>query len=335
MRFTRLSITVAVILLGLFSVGAYVFFWVNQALLNVPKNASTRYGVTFSHTYTTYLGLDPEQTYEALIEELGVRAVRLPVYWSEIQTQPDEYHWDLTDRLVEFSEKNEVKLTMVVGTKVPRWPECYVPDWAEKLDNKDLQQAALKMIETTVERYKDSPAVERWQVENEPFFAFGTCKPLSKSDWQARIDLVRRLDPTHPIQITVSGESEPWKTEAQSADILGISMYRLSWNSIFGYFVYPLSPEFYYLRAKLVEKDVSRVIVSELQAEPWFSQAIASRPLSEWYHVFDEQMFRSNLQFVKEAHLSEVYLWGAEWWYLLKQNGDDRLWNVAKTLFNK
>ncbi len=335
MRHTYVSTAITFFLLGLLCVGVYLFFWVNRAMTDVSKIDSTRYGITFSDTYAKYLGLDPEVAYKAFIEDLGVRAVRLPIYWSEIQTKPDEYQWDLIDRLVRFSEEHQVKLTMVVGTKVPRWPECYVPTWVSSLRKEDRQKAALTMIQKTVERYKDSPALERWQVENEPFFAFGTCTAFSKSDFQSHVDLVRHLDPTHPIQVTVSGELEPWKTEAKTADILGISLYRLAWNKVFGYFIYPLSPEFYSLRAQLVQKDVSKVIVSELQAEPWFSQSVYSRPFEEWYSVFDEEMFRKNLQFVKEAHISEVYLWGAEWWYALKQQGDSRLWNVAKSVFSK
>ena len=44
-------------------------------------------------------------------------------------------------------------------------------------------------------------------------------------------------------------------------------------------------------------------------------------------------MFNVNLKFVEDSNLPEAYLWGAEWWYLLKKNGDERLWNVAEEVF--
>ena len=191
------------------------------------------------------------------------------------------------------------------------------------------------MIEATINHYKNSQAIERWQVENEPFFPFGNCVQLTQAQFTERVDLVRRLDPTRPIQVTVSGEIGPWTVETKTADVLGISLYRLTWNDLFGYFMYPLFPEYYYARAQLAKKEVARVIVAELQAEPWFPEPLARRTLAQWYQTFDADMFLNNLKFVEDAHLPEVYLWGAEWWVLLKQNGDERLWEVAEEVFGE
>jgi hypothetical protein len=283
--------------------------------------------------YAKQLGLDVQESYRAFVEELGVRAIRIPVYWSEIERERGKFVWSELDSLISFSEDNDVKLTLVVGTKVPRWPECYIPDWAETFDSKEQQVYALKMISEVVSRYKNSTSVERWQVENEPFFTFGICEPITLAQFQERVDLVRKLDPTRSIQVTVSGELASWKNEARAGDILGISMYRLTWNDLFGYFIYPLTPEYYYARARLAKSEVEEIIVSELQAEPWFPEPIKTRPLSVWYNSFDAEMFRKNLEFVELAGLPEAYLWGAEWWYLLKLNGDERLWKVAEEVF--
>ncbi|MBI4714282.1 endo-1,4-beta-xylanase [Candidatus Uhrbacteria bacterium] len=322
------------ILFILLIVGLALFFLMNQRFGTKINLTPPRYSITFSTVYAKQLGLNVQESYRAFVEDLGVRAVRLPVYWSEIEREQDKFDWQEIDNLISFSENNNVKLTLVVGTKVPRWPECFVPDWAESLDPNEQQSHALKMIAQVVNRYKNSAAIERWQVENEPFFPFGICSAITLSQFQERVDLVRSLDPTRPIQITVSGEISPWKNEARAADILGISMYRLTWNDLFGYFIYPLTPEYYFTRAQFVGNSVERVIVSELQAEPWFPEPIESRSLSQWYQSFDSEMFRKNLEFVNEANLPEVYLWGAEWWYLLKKNGDERLWNVAEEVFD-
>jgi hypothetical protein len=146
------------------------------------------------------------------------------------------------------------------------------------------------------------------------------------------VDLVRSLD-ERPIQVTVSGELGPWRDAAQAADILGISMYRQTWNDVFGYFIYPLTPAYYFFRAQLVQDDVSQVIISELQAEPWFSDTIQSRPFADWYESFTSEMLEQNVSFAREVGVAEAYLWGAEWWYALKQVGEDRLWETAKHIF--
>ena len=310
---------------GLF-ISAYL--WINAR----PEVEPT-FGVTFSWVYAQRLEQDPEEVFKALVTDLGVRHVRLPVYWSDVEGSQQQYHWSLLDNLVEIAQSNDVKLTMVVGMKVPRWPECYIPDWAEKLDENSQHNVLLSFIEATVNRYKSSQAVVRWQVENEPFFPFGQCPTITVEQFRERVDLVRSLD-DRPIQATVSGELGSWRDSAEVADVLGISMYRQTWNELVGHFVYPITPEYYFFRSALVRDTVAKVIVSELQAEPWFSEPIESRPLIEWYDQFSIKLFEENVAFAKQAGLSEVYLWGAEWWYALKHAGDDRLWEYARTLFN-
>lgn len=315
----------------LLTVGVFTYAWV---FFNDEPVRDPIYGITFSPRYAADLGLNVDDAYATLVNELGVKHVRLPLYWSDIERAPGAFDWTVPDQLVEFSQAHGVELTVVVGMKVPRWPECYVPDWAEGLDADRLQEAVLAFITQAVDRYKDSAAVVRWQVENEPFFPFGTCPLITTAQFKERVERVRSLDP-RPILVTVSGEIGPWLESAQAADVLGFSMYRQTWNDLFGYFVYPISPEFYAVRASLVHDDVPSVIISELQAEPWFPEPLASRPLTDWYELFTAEMFENNIQFARDARLSEVYLWGAEWWVALKDAGDDRLWNVAKEVFNK
>ena len=305
----------------------YVFLW-----MNTEPETEMVFGITYSWVYAQQLGLDPKTTYRDLVEDLKIRRVRIPLYWSEIQQKEGLFDWTLTDDLVRFSEDHQVELTLVIGAKVPRWPECFIPDWAESLDVFNREQAILVFLQTAVERYRDSPSVIRWQVENEPFFPFGQCPSLSTAEFEGRVQLVRSLD-ARPIQVSVSGEFGSWAQSARLADVLGISLYRQTWNTFFGYLFYPFTPDYYFFRSQFIQRKVSRVIVSELQAEPWFSVPIQSRPLEDWYQIFTAEMLNHNVQFVREAGFSEVYFWGAEWWYRLKQNGEDRLWETAKLFF--
>lgn len=296
------------------------------------KDVQTTFGVTYSWTYAQQLNLDPVETYKEIIEELEVTHVRLPLYWSEIEAKQERFDWEIADQLVEISAENNVQLTPVVGVKVPRWPECYMPDWAKTQTVVEQQNHALAFIAEAVLRYDTVPTVTRWQVENEPFFPFGECPEPDLGLFKERVDLVRTLS-DKPIQVTVSGEIGPWEDAVQAADVLGLSMYRTTHNNVFGHFVYPLSPSYYYFRTELVKDRVSKVIVSELQAEPWFHAPIESRALTDWYEAFTVEMFEENIDFATDAQISEVYLWGVEWWYALKQAGDERLWKVAEKLF--
>jgi len=287
------------------------------------------FGVTFSSLYSEKLGLNPQETYLALLHDLQIKKIRLPIYWSEIEPLPGEFDWQMTDFFVAEAEKSGVNLTLAIGRKVPRWPECFIPDWAEALEYNQGQDAVLNMEQKVVERYKNSPAVERWQVENEPFFPFGICPAPDKDFFLEEVALVHELD-NRPIVVTVSGEMDPWILNALSGDVLGVSMYRLSWNGALGLFPFPFVPSIYRARSWLTGFFVDQVIVSELQAEPWFVKPIEELTSTERATAFTAEDLKNNLEFARQSGFSEVYLWGAEWWYAEKLEGRDELWETAK-----
>jgi hypothetical protein len=306
-------------------------FW--SSIDDGPLVSSIRPGITFSTVYTDRLGLDAQEVFSRLVEDIGVRAVRLPVYWSDVEGQKGTFDWDRYDRLITYAQANDVALTIVLGVKQPRWPECYVPDWAEGLNAVYMNKHADTFVKAVVERYRSFSNVERWQIENEPFFPFGICQTqIQMEDLDTRIELVRSLD-DRPIQLTVSGEIGPWQDMAKRADVLGISMYRQTYNEFFGHFIYPLSPEVYQIRAGLVSRDVDKVIVSELQAEPWFPVPFDTLDHEQQYQLFSQEQLIENVNFARRSGMDEVYLWGAEWWAYLSANGDNRLWETARTIF--
>jgi hypothetical protein len=74
----------------------------------------------------------------------------------------------------------------------------------------------------------------------------------------------------------------------------------------------------------------------ELEAEPWGSndRFIADIPIDEQLKVFNENHLERYLGYAKRAGFDHIYLWGAEWWYWLKQNYHSELWDGAKLIFN-
>lgn len=295
-------------------------------------NRQQEVGATFSSSYSLGLNLEPRQVYLALLEDLGVKKFRIPVYWSEIEPDRGVFQWDFLDFVVQEAEKHQAKLTMVIGRKVPRWPECDIPDWAEGLVGKDAEEVLLKMEKEVIERYKDEASIERWQIENEPFFPFGICPSPDINLLKKEISLVKSLD-ERPIVLTVSGEWDPWRPSAELADVLGVSLYRVSWNKVFGFLPFPLSPYVYQLRTWWVQPLVSRVIVSELQAEPWFTKNWDELSGQERAAAFTADDLKKNFIFAKQAGFSEIYLWGVEWWYREKLDGRPELWEDGRKLF--
>lgn len=331
LNLTKKQFWIRALCVAILVVGCFLFARASIFLRQTPEKPM-RFGVTYSTIYASYLGLDVMKTYRDLIDDLGVRAVRIPVYWSDLEREQGQFDWNQLDQLVKYSEEHQVKLTLALGRKVPRWPECFIPNWAEKLSQDDQQKAVLDMLGAVVRRYKNSPAIERWQLENEPFLPFGVCQQIREKDLQEEIGFVRALD-TRPIQMTASGEMQPWGMTAQLSDVFGISVYRMTWNTVFGYFTYPLSPLFYRSRMAPLDGRGKQTIVSELQAEPWFPEDYKNQSASYWYSKFTAEDLAENVRFTKETSISEAYFWGVEWWAYLKEHGEDRLWNKAKEFF--
>ncbi len=291
---------------------------------------SPRIGASFSTHYTEYLGLDVSETYEALLQDFDqLERLRIPVYWDEIEQDRGEYDLDTIDYLMDRAAEEGIDVTLVVGMKVPRWPECFIPHWAGKVDNSTYKAGFFSMIETVVERYRDHPALDRWQVENEPFFPFGDCPTPDVDRFEQTVRFVRLLDPEHQIQSTTSGEQSLWFLKTWNLDVLGVSLYREVWNKTLGAFVFPHSPMVYTVQRILSEPFVDMVIISELQMEPWIPEDIEDidESTEDLYALFPVEDMEANLAFAKQIGADEIYLWGVEWWYYMKEQGESRLWD--------
>ncbi|MBI5742299.1 MAG: hypothetical protein HZA25_00480, partial [Candidatus Niyogibacteria bacterium] len=92
-----------------------------------------RWGLAFSRLWAEDMGLDPRTVYLAILGELHPAEIRLPIYWRDIEAERGKYDFAEYDWLVREAEKNDTKLTLTVGGKLPRWPECHDPQWAKDL----------------------------------------------------------------------------------------------------------------------------------------------------------------------------------------------------------
>lgn len=287
------------------------------------------------------MGLDWKATYLAQIEDLGVKNIKLINHWDLIELEPDKFYFDDLDWQIEKAKENKVKIILVIGMKTGRWPECHIPSWAKNLSKEEQQKEILELLEKLVLRYKEEPWVILWQVENEPFFPFGECSWEDIDFVKKEINLVKSLD-TKKRQIIMSdsGESSLWIKAAKLGDIVGTTMYKKVWfsflNGRIGFYIkYPFPPIFYWRKATYIQKFFAKkVIVGELQAEPWGPKLLYDSPLAEQEKTMNLERFRQNVEFAKKTGLDTFYLWGGEWWYWLKEKQkDSSVWEEAKKLF--
>lgn len=292
-------------------------------------------GVTFSVPYAKELGINWREALTASLDDLHIKSFRIPAYWSEIQPTPDTYVWNDLDYQMEEIARRDGRVTMVVGAKVPRWPECWIPAWAKQRSTSGEQAARLAYITEVVNRYKHAPALQYWQVENESMFDFGICPKPSFEFLKKEIALVRSLDSKHPIATTDSGELSTWIRVGSLVDRLGVSTYRrvrTPWNRTWEYSFIPTY--WYAKRAALVRPWVKQVYVSEFQMEPWTDDPIQSTSVKTQLEFFDIPQMRKHFAFAERMQIQDISFWGVEWWWWMKtQQHDPRFWNEARSFY--
>ena len=296
------------------------------------------YGATFSSIYAAELGLDVRETYTAVLDELQVKALRIPVYWSKVEGSEGVYDFHDLDWMMNEAGGRGIPVTLVIGQKVPRWPECFIPDWAEQKLEPERGEALLAFMRVVVDRYEHHPALHRWQVENESFFPFGECPAPDPALIAKEIRLVKTFDDVgRPIQLTTSGEQAFWVFRAFPADVLGFSLYRVVQNDFFGTLVFPYPSEFYGVQRLLARLFADEIVVSELQAEPWgiYDERISDGSgVDAAYSLFTAEDLEEHAAFAKRTGAREIFFWGVEWWYYLRVRGEPRLWDAGARIIN-
>ncbi len=307
-------------------------------LLRGPSPSQVRLGVSFSPKYAKYLGLDWKKTFIQSLDQLKVKSFRIPTYWDNIEKNEGIYDFSDTDFMLTEAGKRGAKVVLVVGARQPRWPECHYPDWSKKTAAGNRQKKTLELIKKVLERYKNNSSIWAWQVENEPFaWWFGECDKADKVFLQQELNLVKKID-SRPVIFTDSGEWGFWAESLNSADILGISIYKKAYNTPLGiYLTYPFPAVSYNLKGKFINKlffKDKKIIVSELQAEPWLSMKDPRDSLPEnQAKTFSIKEFKDNIDFVRKTGFEEGYLWGIEWWFWMDAKGYPLYLDYAKSLF--
>lgn len=326
----------------LLTIGAILILFVGLVVFLLARKEKPEYityGMSFNTMYANELGLDWRETYDAIVDELGVRHLRLAAHWPMVEPEKDEYNWMELDYQLAKAEEVNAEVVFALGRRLPRWPECHVPDWAVALTWEEQQQEILQYMSAVVERYKDREVITYWQVENEPYlevFAKEHCGEFDKTFFEAEVAFVRSLDDSRPILVTDSGNLGTWMGAYRNGDAFGTSVYVHFWNPELGQFKTVLPPWFYRVKDNLMmlRYGEQETMLIELSAEPWLLEPIADVPVETQFSRMNLEIFKDILSYAEDTRFEKQYLWGAEWWYWLAQHGHDELWDYGKTLFS-
>ena len=327
---------------------AIVFLFVSsvygsaQWYILAQRNKPTQLGATFISDYAVRLGVDPKETLYATIHDLGVKNLRLVSYWKNIEAVPGVYYFTDLDWQFKMAEEANVKVSLAIGLRQPRWPECHEPTWA-KQQTKDIWYPQLRTFMTKViERYRNSPVLESYQLENEYFLkVFGKCKDFDRQRLIEEAELVKQLDPNHTLIISRSNNGIGLPIGEPTPDLFGVSVYKRVWDRTITrrYFEYPF-PSWFYTSLAAGGKIVSGkdLMIHELQAEAWVPDgySIVNAPVSELYKSMNPELLHKRFQYGVATGMKQIDLWGVEWWYQMKvKRGEPGLWDAAREEFTK
>lgn len=324
---------IALVIFGMYGIAEWY--------IHSEEGKQLNYGVSFIPDYASSLGVDAQQTMDALLN-IGVKNFRLTSYWSDVEPQPGQYDFSQLDWEFAKADAAHAKIDLTVGLRQPRWPECHPPAWIDTSQPVSIWQPQLEQFMTTViNRYKHNPALASYQVENEYFLqGFGTCTDASRSRLVSEYNLVKKLDPSKPVVIGRSNNALGFPVGQPTPDEFSISVYKRVWDANFShrYLEYPFPAWFYGFVAGVqklfLHKDMQ---IAELQAEAWppNGKTIPETSLAEQSKSIDAKRLQARFTYGKQTGMRQIYLWGGEYWYYrLTVLHDPSLWNVAKHEFS-
>ncbi len=301
------------------------------------------YGVSFSKKYSEELGLDWKANYTALLDDLKIRNYRLMSYWDVGEPKQGTYDFKDLDWQMDEAHKRGAKVSLGLGLRQPRWPECHRPSWLSALDKEQQEAALINYLSVVVNRYKNHPALLSYQLENEAvntWFGECTAADIDKERLAREYNHVASLDQNHPIWMSLSDQhglplGEP------TPDQYGYSVYRVVWNDktkpFEFYLTYPTPVWYHKLRALWIKTFKHRdIFVHELQLEPWGPVGTKDLSIEEQERSMDTDQLSENIQFARKIGARDIYTWGGEWWYWRKTTqSDPTIWEHVRSELNR
>lgn len=305
-----------------------------------PAPEKIEYGVSFTKLHADELHLDWKKVYLSILDDLGVRKLRLAAHWPMIEPKRDEFDFSDMDFQIHEASKRDASIILAVGRRLPRWPECHTPQWVGTMPWEEQKMELRQYITAVVERYKDESAITYWQVENEPYlnlYAAEICGELDEDFLKEEIALVKSLDPSRPVLVTDSGNLGTWVGAYRAGDAFGTSVYVHFWTPELGQFRTVQPPALYRAKANLMRLlfGAKPILLIELSGEPWLVEPVLDVDIETQLSRMDINKFNDIIAYAEKTHFGEQYLWGVEWWYWMREHNHNEFWNRAKELYSK
>ncbi len=306
------------------------------------------------------MGLEPRAALRALLDHPH-EIVRLPALWNRMEPAPGVFDPAPLDWQVEVAERAGKQLIVGLGAvKNFGYPEFFVPKHHLPLplpegklvseeSHPELLAAALAFVARVVDRYRARDSIIAWQVEHEAVDPLGVEHSwrLAAAFVEREVAEVKRLDPKRPILLngflpmsTPVSAQQWWRTRDQGdsltlaekrAEIIGVDVYPChALGAAGGWTAYLDAGERGWSeRARSLFKLGRRTMITEGQAEPWEAVTTPPNPAGRTMASCPPERVIENynrcLRLARETgcQLDAYLFWGAEYWLLRQQAGDE------------
>lgn len=255
-------------------------------------------------------------------------------HWDIIEPKRGKFEFANLDWQMNQVAKHGGEVTLTIGLRQPHHPECHQPKWAYKLKGAEWQEALLKFIEQVVTRYREHPVLVSWQLENEALNdEFGQCVDFDEARLKTELELVKKLDPKHPVIMSLANHST-FKVIGPRPDIYATSIYLIQHKND-GYLESKLPPWYHRLRALYIKLKFGKpFFIHELQTEPWGPGGTQTVSREEQDKSMNPGRFRHAVAYALRTGLAPIDLWGLEWWYYRREKfGDENMLAEARRVF--
>ena len=174
-------------------------------------------GFSYSPLISTEMNRNPMQDLSLLLASTNPDVVRLPVYWDAVQPAPETLDFSSIDQMLSTVAQHNLtadrptQVVLTIGARNFLYPELHAPTWAGPRRQPELGEIQAGRtyrlyIDSSILRYRASPLLYAWQVENEPFDDTANADTgddridAAQLEWE--MGEVRRLDPAHEAYTT-------------------------------------------------------------------------------------------------------------------------------------
>jgi hypothetical protein len=307
-------------------------------------------GFSYSPLISEWAGRSPTQDLTRLLDETNPDLVRLPIYWEDVEPDAHTIDFSIIQSLLDVVGRHnahssvQTRVVLTIGARNFLYPELHMPAWAGPRSQPNISRmqagsAYHDYFDGSVLRYRGSPLLYAWQVENEPLDYVPNVMTgddqIGREQIAWEIAEVHRLDPSHKVLTTTF---DGWNS---TIDMLQICCTPLLWllggypsghpddmltaGDALGLDIYldgPTTPmrlvSGISLRTQWKEQALGfwtdrarsegkQVWVAEMQAQPWGG-------VDDFTPTFSPADLLNSAADYRRAGVSVVLLWGVDSW---------------------